>query len=61
MIPHDLIGSRPMDLDTAQRRLARARRAKRFEAIALEVLAVCVAVPILAGIGWGAYALWGWL
>ena len=61
MIPHDLIGSRPMDLDTAQRRLQRARRIRRFEAIAREALAVCVSAVILAGIGWGGYSLCGWL
>ncbi len=61
MIPSDLIGSRPMDLDTAQRRLARARRAKRFEAIALEALAVALAAAILYSLARGAYALWGWL
>ncbi len=51
MIPSDLIGSRPMDLDTAQRRSERE----------VEYLARFISVVILAGIGWGAYALWGWL
>ena len=51
MIPHDLIGSRPMDLDTAQRR-------SEYD---VEILARVIAAVILAGIGWAGYSLWGWL
>lgn len=53
MIPHDLIGSRPIEFDQEPMQ----RRQERD----VEMLARVIAAVILAGIGWGVYSLWGWL
>lgn len=51
MIPHDLIGSRPVPLDTEQRREERD----------VEMLARLGAVAFLCLLGRCGYVLWGWL